>query len=316
MEASDPQENARQRLAQFHKLLGDMSDKDAIAYGTALQQKIAKFNASDTLDAARAEGRMVYRSWPVNADATNSVADLSDRHEDLGTYTSGFSSLTTTRNPDAFKREKAAFKATTSHDPLASAPATLLGNDAREPSALWSGSGPGMVVTLLPESYYMAFDAFNQRSKTSNDEQLKALGKQMRAETTRPDLFDNKDLSSGVLRIDNKTQRFGKPSMQSLDPKTDKDSLRLNAIMYQTFMATNPGGEIHNEMAVKFRQSGLYVPAKEMVQREVQHPSKLLGLIPARTETVTVPENTGRDTRALATTLGLSPNTSYEVRKK
>ena len=316
MDASDPKENARQRLAEYHEMLGSMSDEQAIAYGEKLRRRIAEFNAHDTLDKARSEGRMVYRAWPENADDTNTVSDLSGRREDIGTYTSGFSSLTTTRNPDTFKREKAAFKATTSTDPLASAPATLLGSDAREHSALWESSGPGMVATLLPEHYYMEFDAFNQRSKTSNDEQLKDLGKQMRAETTRPDLFNSKDLSSGVARIGDKTRRFGKPSMGSLDPTADKQELRQNAIMYQTFMATNPGGDIHNEMAVKFRQSGLYAPAKEMVQREVKHSSQLFGLIPARTETVTVPENAGRDTRPLATTLGLNPNTSYEVRKK
>ncbi len=302
-----PYDRIRQRVAK-------MSDSELVHHGAEFRRRIDEFYSGDSIDKARSEGRLVYRSWPAQKNATADYGDLSNPKH----YTSGYGSLETTRDPKAFRRQKEAFKRGDSEDPLSSAPATLLSKDASTPDPLWSGSGPGMVASLLPEEFYVEFDAINQRTKHSTaSKTLSSMGKKLRAEVTRPDLFDNKDLSSGIMTIGGKTRRFGKPSMRDNDPTSDKVDLRQNAIHYQSFMAAQGGQqtEIHNEMAVKFRSTGVFAPALEMVEREVPQtrtvPRFSLGslsfgsrTVPAESVKVTTPENTGRDTHGLDATLG------------
>ncbi|OIO59453.1 MAG: hypothetical protein COX57_02820 [Alphaproteobacteria bacterium CG_4_10_14_0_2_um_filter_63_37] len=302
--------NLQEHYAQIRDHVHHLGDSAVQRYGHQLMKDINDFYAQDSLSKAHKEGRLVYRSWPQDPGATNS-------HDVNKQYTSGFQSLATTRDPVTFRQEKTRFKNGQSHDPLAAAPATLLSTDPSQPVPLWSGSGPGMVTALLPEEFYVRFEAFNSRTKQRDATQpLRELGSQMRAQVTRPVLFDNRDLSSGIMTLRGKTKRYGKPSMGSGDPNMDKMSLGRQAQEYQSFIQGNPPphADFHNEIAVKFRQTGLYAPALELTQQQRQHTRSVPDLtlfgktITTKqvTESLTViaPENLGRNTHGLGQVLG------------
>ena len=277
----DSELTQQERYDRIRHEVHHLGDSAVQRYGDQLMADIHEFHRQDTFDKAREEGRLVYRSWPQDSASTNTFPDVNNPHAPLRNYTSGYDSLTTTRDPTAFRAGKTAFHGGMSDDPLSAAPATLLGRDPTAPDDLWSGSGPGMVASLLPEEFYVRFEAFNARTKQRDaTPALRDLGKEMRARVTRPTLFDNKDLSSGIMTMQGKTKRYGKPSMGSLDPVTDKQTLQRNAIEYQSFMATHPSAPgMHNEMAVKFRETGLFAPAVELTHQQ-------------RVKTTTVPDLT------------------------
>ncbi|MBI0329083.1 hypothetical protein [Burkholderia plantarii] len=302
-----------------------MNNDDALRYATKLRQDIHKFDRQDTLEDARQEGRAVYRSWPENPNASN------PNMLHAGSYTSGFSSLTTTRNPQALLQAHRDFEQGRSNDPFTSAPSTLLGHDPDQESKLWSGSGPGMVTSLLPELYYVKMEALNRRVQHgTTSPELHDLNATLRAEVTHPHLFDKKDLSSGVMELRGVTERRGKPSMGSGNPGSDF-KLRENATRYQSFMNASSAqqSDIHNEMAVHYRTTGHSEAAMEMtthmIQPTITIPAKKFLFItrePSRTVpdpnsgpiATQLPENARRDTHALSQTLG-QPHTPYKVLK-
>lgn len=303
-----------------------MSDHEAVQFATQLRQDIQHFDAHDTLDAARSEGRLAYRSWPQSPTASSVVVG------GTGDYTSGFSSLTTSRNAVALRQAQRNFQLGTSPDPFTSAPSTVLGRDDTHEESLWSGDGPGMVTALLPEHHYVAMDALNRRAQHATaSPALRDANETLRSEVTHPHLMDNIDLSSMVMKIGATTERRGKPSMKADKPGADF-KLRENATRYQSFMNAHGAEqtEIHNEMAIHYRGTGHSTAATEMKTRMIQPTKKLpdttvFGVVLKRGATVPdldspmVPvmqqEDSNRNTRALSTVLN-QPHAPYPVLKK
>lgn len=304
-----------------------MSDNQAVQFAQRLRQDIHHFDANDSLDAARSEGRLAYRSWPQDPNASNPVIS------GAGSYTSGFSSLATTRDAVALRQAQRNFQlgAPNAHDPFASAPSTVLGRDDTREDSLYSGSGPGMVTALLPEHHYVAMEALNRRAQhVMASPALRDANETLRAEVTHPHLLDNIDLGSMVATIGGSTERRGKPSMKSGNPGADF-KLRENATRYQSFMNAHGAEqtEIHNEMAINYRGTGHSTPAVEMKNRTIQ-PTKrkevaIMGKVIWRGKEepdLDVPpvrvmraEDATRDTHALGTVLG-QPHATYPVLKK
>lgn len=305
-----------------------MSDAQAVQFATQLRQDIHHFDANDTLDAARSEGRLAYRSWPQSPTASSVVVG------GTGDYTSGFSSLTTSRNAVALRQAQRDFQlgAPDAHDPFTSAPSTLLGRDDTQEDSVWSGGGPGMVTALLPEHHYVAMDALNRRAQHATaSPALRDANETLRSEVTHPHLLDNTDLSSMVMTIGTTTERRGKPSMGSDNPGADF-KLRENATRYQSFMNAHGAEQtdIHNEMAIHYRGTGHSTAATEMKTQMIHQMKKLpdttvFGVVVKRGKTVPDldapmvpvmrPEDSTRDTRALSTVLG-QPHAPYPVLKK
>lgn len=302
-----------------------MSDDQAVQFAQELRQDIHHFDANDSLIAARSEGRLAYRSWPAGPNASSVVVG------GTGSYTSGFASLTTSRNAVALRQAHRDFQLGTTHDPFTSAPSTVLGRDDTHEEALWSGDGPGMVTTLLPEHHYVAMDALNRRAQHATaSPALRDANETLRSEVTHPHLMDNIDLSSMVMTMDGSTERRGKPSMKSSKWGSDF-KLRENATRYQSFMNAHGAEqtEIHNEMAINYRGTGHSTPVVEMKNQMIQ-PTKRKEItafgrviwrgkeepdLDAPQVQVTRPENPTRDTHALGTVLG-QPHATYPVLKK
>ncbi|CAB3646739.1 hypothetical protein [Trinickia soli] len=290
----------------------EMSDRQVEDYAESLRHKIHVFDQHDTLEEARAGGRLAYRSWPMSPTADQDIIGKG------GKYVSGFSSLSTTRDAVALRQAQRDFRQGTQPDPFTSAPSTILGRDPDRAEALWSGSGPGMVTTLLPEDHYVALEALNRRVQQSDASfKLAELNDTLRAEVTRPHLLDNKDLSSMVMTLGTETERRGKPSARTQNPASDF-KLRENATRYQSFMNAHGAEqtEIHNEMAVHYRQTGHSTPAIEMTLQEPPKTS-LFDKVAATFKKAALafaPENPTRDTATLGTQL--NTNRTYPVRKK
>lgn len=314
---------------QYHQMernIHFMGDKTAQKFGEQFMQSAKNFDQHDSLPEAREQGRMVYRSWPKNISAKNDISEPTGTKK----YISGFGSLSVSRVPEALQFTQDQFKKGLPGDPMTSAPATLLGNDPGHAENLWSGQGPGMVSTLLPEHAYVQMEAFNRRAQHSQaSPELKQINAQMQASITRPHLFENKDLSSGVMEIKGETGRFGKPSMGQDNPKADF-KLRENATRYQSYMKSqgNSGLDIHNEMTMFYRQSGHHAPAIEMKNVQMQPmktvPKPVLGRFSFGQKqrvpdgppvTVQRPEDPKRATSTLKQVLQ-TPNTGYPVLKK
>jgi hypothetical protein len=314
------------RYQRMEMAIHSMSDDQAVHFATQLRQDIHHFDASDTLDAARSQGRLAYRSWPQSPTASSVVVG------GAGSYTSGFSSLTTSRDAVALRQAQRDFQLGATHDPFTSAPSTVLGRDDMHEEALWSGAGPGMVTALLPEHHYVAMDALNRRAQHATaSPALRDANETLRSEVTHPHLMDNIDLSSMVMTMGTGTERRGKPSMKSNNPGADF-KLRENATRYQSFMNAHGAEqtEIHNEMAIHYRGTGQSTAATEMNTRMIQPTIKLpdttvFGVVIKRGATVpdmSAPmirlvqqEDSTRDTRALSTVLN-QPHAPYPVLKK
>lgn len=310
---------------EYHMLESDihhMTPDQAEHFGRQFRTGIQHFDQHDTHDTARLEGRMAYRSWPADPMATNPVSGSAVPKD----YTSGYSSLTTSRDPVALQAAHTAFQLGTQPDPFTSAPSTILGRDPMHHETLWSGSGPGMVTALLPERDYVALEALDRRTKHADvTPGLSAINAQLRSEVTRPHLFENKDLSSGVMQLGASTERRGKPSMRSGDPSSDF-KLRENATRYQSYASFHGNGtpDLHNEMAVHYRQSGHSAPALEMTVQSHQ-PMKTEKYGPFNLFSRQVPdgppvpvirrEDPSRNTGALQATLNTG-HTGYPVLKK
>lgn len=309
---------------QLESQIHTMDDKAAQHFGQTFLTHMQQFNQHDTLDQARGQGRLVYRSWPKDPNARNAIAEPTGQKK----YTSGFSSLAVSRHPQALEAAQDQFKQGVQSDPFTSAPATLLGKDPEHAENLWSGQGPGMVTSLLPEPYYVQMEAFHRRAEHANaSPELKELSARMKSSITRPHLFENKDLSSGVMEAGGETGRMGKPAMRQMDPKADF-KLRENATRYQSYMAAHghQGPDIHNEMTMFYRQSGLYAPAIEMKDVQIQPmksvPRKLAFLTIGQDQvpdgppvTVRRAEDPSRDTSTLQQVLQTA-NKGHPVLKK
>jgi hypothetical protein len=264
---------------QYHQMEADihhMDNTQAEQYATNLRQRIHTFNNNDNIDVARQEGRLAYRSWPADPFASSDIMDLREVPSSNKRYLSGYESLVTTRDPYLIGNAHRRFSNGTRDDPFTSAPSTLLGKDANHPENLWSGDGPGMVTSLLPEGHYVEMDALNRRAQHPNaSPQLKNINAQLQNEVTRPHLFENKDLSSGVVKFENETVRAGKPGMRAGTSFADV-RLRENATRYESYMGAYGQGQqdIHNEMAVHYRLTGKSRPAIEERYHDLERPQE------------------------------------------
>lgn len=278
-----------------------MSPQEAHEYTETLRRQAHRFDAQDTPGDARSQGRLVYRSWPQNANADQ------DMIGQPGKYVSGFSSLTTTQDPTALRQAQQDFRKGRQPDPFTSAPASLLGRNPDHPENLYSGGGPGMVTALQPELYYVQMEAIHRRAQLPDaTPELRESNAALRAEVTHPHLFSNKDLSSMVVKMSDGTERRSKLSVASGNPASDF-KLRENATRYQSYMAAHghEQTEINNEMAVHYRSTGQSTPAipMKMQQPTPQNALARLASIVKKPDPVPLPENPQRDTAALGSVL-------------
>ncbi|WP_150737823.1 hypothetical protein [Pandoraea anapnoica] len=273
-------------LFAFHGGLKSLPAAAILKFGTDLMHAIEAHEATDSLDAAFEENRVVYRTWHEPrriAESTQLGAS-----KEGGAELVGADALNVALNPGRFRAHKEKTKAADSGlVPIGAAPSSLLYGDLEGnlKNTVFLRDR-GTAAALLPENLNASFSLFNEtaksvfRSKQPEDEldadkqNLQKHAKAMRAHVTRPVFFDKGDIQSSVgayshkdkgddddLHVRKTHSALGvdhNPLRETLEQKWN-DPLRRNAIFYQTFSEhsrANVHGGAWNEMVVKYRGTG------------------------------------------------------------
>lgn len=282
MEAEKKQAMKVHLLSDFYHQLKSLSAAQLQEIGHLLEEDIDKHEASDTLDKAFDETRLVYRTW--HAPSHISVSTGLGASQADGRELVGADNLKTVLDPEKFRHYKQQSKLPGSVMPsLGASPSSLLYPDPDQPNVVFLKER-GTAAALLPENLNAGFNAYNEaakfmlRGKTSEElagefSKLHYHAKKMRASVTRPLFFNSDDLQSNtdaflhpdkpgdrphVRKIHNGLHVEHNPLRQSFDLKL-ADPFRANAIFYQTFSEyskPNTYAEEWNEMVVKYRQKG------------------------------------------------------------
>lgn len=282
MEAEQKQAEKVRLLSDFYHQLKSLSAPQLQELGSLLEKDIDKHEASDTLDKAFEETRLVYRTW--HAPKHISVSTGLGVSQADGRELVGADNLNTVLDPEKFRHYKEQSKLPGSVLPsLGASPSSLLYPDADQPNIVFLKER-GTAAALLPENLNAGFAAYNEasksllRGKTSEElagefSKLHYHAKKMRSSVTRPLFFNSDDLQSNtdafihpdkpgdrphVRKIHNELHEEHNPLRQSFDRKL-ADPFRTNAIFYQTFSQhSKPDtyAEQWNEMVVKYRKKG------------------------------------------------------------
>lgn len=306
LKESDKLNSKKEALIEGHTKIQGLTLKEKREFGEIIKGVITAHNTNDSRAVALKEGRVIFKSWhePGRVAAANKTYDDNGHPHDLfdgGTTVSvaaqrvGADSLNIALDAKTF-REYKNIKAI----PLGAVPATVLKTNS--PTDVFS-TVRGTVTNLLPENVLTAFMAYNEAAKSHINElsglseknlrdmakemgvkprefkadlnSLKEQAKELRASTTRPELYKNDDIGSLTDAFHHKSKDSGEvwqmrksyasrpekngvkinPLRNELPDKLSED-YRLNAAFYQTYTAANPATATWSEMTVKIRQSG------------------------------------------------------------
>ncbi|MFK0376024.1 hypothetical protein [Pandoraea sp. NPDC090278] len=280
----EKQQAKSEMLLAFHGGLQSLPAAAILKFGTDLMHAIAEHEATDSLDAAFEENRVVYRTWhePKRIAESTQLGASKEGGEELV----GADALNVALSPERFRAHKEKTKeADSGLVPIGAAPSSLLYGDLEGnlKNTVFLRDR-GTAAALLPENLNASFSLFNEtaksvfRSKQPEDEldadeqNLQKHAKAMRALVTRPVFFDKGDIQSSVgaythkdkgddLHVRKTHAALGtdhNPLRETLEQKLN-DPLRRNAIFYQTFSEhsrANVHGGAWNEMVVKYRGTG------------------------------------------------------------
>ena len=294
-------------LSDFYHQLKSLSALQLHEIGSLLEKDIETHEASDTLDNAYAETRLVYKTWhkPGHISGSTGLGVSKAAGKELV----GADNLITALDPEKFRKYKEQIKLPGSKLPsLGAAPSSLLYPD--QPNVVFF-KGRGTAAALLPENLHAGFAAYNEatksllRGKTSEElagefSKLQYHAKKMRASVTRPVFFNNEDIQSNtdaylhpdkpgdrphVRKMHSGLHENHNPLRQSFDLKL-ADPFRANAIFHQTFSLhskANHHGKEWNEMVVKYRKkghmAGLYQEIRDWVPGLADYPGIIAKLI-------------------------------------
>lgn len=298
MKAKDKQAEKVRLLSDFYHQLKSLSAAQLQEIGSLLENDIDTHEASDTLDKAYAETRLIYKTWhqPGHISGSTGLGVSKAAGKELV----GADNLITALDPEKFRQYKEQMTLPGSKLPsLGAAPSSLLYPDS--PNTVFF-AGRGTAAALLPENLNAGFTAYNEasksllRGKTSEElagefSKLHYHAKKMRASVTRPVFFNKEDIQSNtdayihpdkpgerphVRKMHSGLHENHNPLRQSFDLKL-ADRFRANAIFYQTFSLHSRAsfGE-WNEMVVKYRKkghmAGLYKEIRDWVPGLADYP--------------------------------------------
>ncbi|KAB8060202.1 hypothetical protein GCN74_09550 [Janthinobacterium sp. FT14W] len=305
MKAKDKQAEKVRLLSDFYHQLKSLSAAQLQEIGSLLEKDINTHEASDTLDKAYAETRLVYKTWHLPGHISGSTGLGVSKLD--GKELVGADNLKTVLDPEKFRHYKEQMKLPGSKLPsLGAAPSSLLYPD--QPNTVFF-KGRGTAAALLPENLNAGFAAYNEasksllRGKTSEElagefSKLHYHAKKMRASVTRPVFFNKEDIQSNTEAFEHRDKLDDRshvrkthsdlhadhnPLRQSFDLKL-ADPFRTNAIFHQTFSLHSRAsyGE-WNEMVVKYRKqghmAGLYQEIREWVPGLADYPGIIGNLI-------------------------------------
>ncbi|QJP71087.1 hypothetical protein [Burkholderia glumae] len=264
----------------LHDGLKTATHEELREFGASLETAIRAHEDKDTLAEAHKHGRVVFRSWHVPG-ATDAIDGFDGLHPRIG-----IDSLNVSLNPEFQLGYKQQYRAGQHSSPTMELSTTLLAAGEEKQSVFSRDNGT--VTALLPEVHQAAFLAYNEAvkhrrrnrqagdaEKEGSDDQrafadLVDHARSLRATVTRPTLFDKDDLGSatsavhgakeGPAHVRKTDQRHDAPGLKTTFESKMNDPLRRQAVFYESFSPNLNPKAGHNEMLVKFRQTGKTAP--------------------------------------------------------